>query len=215
VFSSIDHGARYAYGNQPRIVHWNLARLGEALLPLFGTEPEAAVEAANAVLRTFADRYQRHWLAGMRAKLGLAGDDGGDGVLVQDLLDVLGTQRVDLTSAMRSLSSAVTGDPSRTRALFDGPSEFDSWAVRWNRRRGGDERTDAVVAAAMDRVNPIYIPRNHLVEAALTAATDGDLAPFEQLLDVVTRPFEARPVGEAYSSPAPRDAPRHVTFCGT
>ena len=105
VFSSIDHGGRYAYGNQPRIVHWNLARFGEALLPLLGAEPDAAVDAANSVLTAFAGRYERHWLDGMRAKLGLRGVDSGDGALVQDLLDLLEAQRVDFTSGMRSLSA--------------------------------------------------------------------------------------------------------------
>ncbi|MDQ3738791.1 MAG: protein adenylyltransferase SelO family protein, partial [Actinomycetota bacterium] len=215
VFSSIDHGGRYAYGNQPRIMHWNLARLGETLLPLFATEPEVAIGAANSVLATFSDRYERHWLDGMRAKLGLDGADSDDGTLVQDLLDLLQAQQVDFTSGMRTLSAAVTGNPTPARALFEDPTAFDTWAERWHRRRDADESADASVAAAMDRVNPIFIPRNHLVEAALTAATSGDLAPFEQLLEVVTRPFQARTGHEAYLSPAPRGAGRHVTFCGT
>ena len=216
VFSSIDHGGRYAYGNQPRIVYWNLARLGEALLPLLGSEPDAAVDAANSVLGAFPGRYERHWLDGMRAKLGLRGVDSGDGALVQDLLDLLQAQQVDFTSGMRSLSAALkTGDSATTRDLFGEPAAFDAWAERWHRRRAGGNGSDASVAAAMDRVNPIYIPRNHLVEAALTAATSGDLAPFEQLLAVVTRPFEERTDLEAYSRPAPPGAEPHVTFCGT
>ncbi|MET0578488.1 MAG: protein adenylyltransferase SelO [Ilumatobacteraceae bacterium] len=215
VFSSIDHGGRYAYGNQPRIVHWNLARLGEALLALFGTTLDAAVDVANSVLQTFAARYERHWLNGMRAKLGLDGVDPHDGGLVQDLLRLLQAQHVDFTVAMRSLSGAATGDPAPTRALFDEPDGFDSWAERWHERQRADTRPDTAVAAAMDRVNPIYIPRNHLVEAALAAATAGDLAPFDQLVDVVARPFEARADHDAFSRPAPADATRYVTFCGT
>jgi uncharacterized protein YdiU (UPF0061 family) len=215
VFSSIDHGGRYAYGNQPVIVLWNLARFAEALLPLLGDGQDAAVEAANSVLATVAGHYERHLLDGMRAKLGLRGGKPGDGALVQELLDLLRAHQVDYTSAMRSLSSALTGDAATTRALFGDPSAFDAWAERWRQRREGDDRPVEAVAAAMDRVNPIYIPRNHLVEAALDAATGGDLAPFEQLLAVVTRPFEERAGLDSYRQPAPPGAGRHVTFCGT
>ncbi len=215
VFSSIDHGGRYAYGNQPRIVHWNLARLGEALLPLLAPDLEPAVASANGVLQTFAGRYEAHWLAGMRAKLGLAGAAAGDAELVADLLEVLRADGVDLTSAMRALSAAVVGDPGPSRALFADPAAFDAWAARWHERRATDDRSAETVAAAMDRVNPIYIPRNHLVEAALTAATDGDLVPFSELVDVVTRPFDERPGLDDYARPAPPDGARHVTFCGT
>jgi uncharacterized protein YdiU (UPF0061 family) len=215
VFSSIDHGGRYAYGNQPRIIHWNLARLGEAMLPLFASELEPAVEAANSVLQTVSTRYEQHWIDGMREKLGLAGAADGDAALAGDLLDVLHAQAVDVTTAMRSLSSAVGGDPDPSRSLFTDPAPFDAWAARWEQRREHDVRPDPVVAAAMDRVNPLYIPRNHLVEAALTAATDGDLAPFTELLDVVTHPFEARPDRDEYARPAPVTGGRYQTFCGT
>jgi uncharacterized protein YdiU (UPF0061 family) len=215
VFSSIDHGGRYAYGNQPRIIHWNLARLGEAMLPLFASDLEPAVEAANAVLQTVSVRYEQHWTDGMRAKLGLADAADGDAVLAGDLLDVLQAQGVDYTSALRSLSSAAEGDLAPGRSLFADPAPFDAWVGRWQQRRALDLRPTAVVAAAMDRANPLHIPRNHLVEAALTAATDGDLGPFTELLDVVTHPFEARPGWDEYTRPAPLDAGRYQTFCGT
>jgi uncharacterized protein YdiU (UPF0061 family) len=214
VFSSIDHAGRYAYGNQPRIVHWNLARLGEAMLPLFAAEAEPAIEAANGVLQTFGGRYDAHWLAGMRTKLGLAGAADGDATLAADLLELLGAQAVDLTVAMRSLSSAVRGDAAPSRTLFADPATFDDWAARWQARRD-DGRDPSVVAASMDAVNPVYIPRNHLVEAALTAATDGDLAPFSELLAAVSHPYDERPGLDAHRWPAPPDSGRHVTFCGT
>ena len=117
VFSSIDHGGRYAYGNQPRIAHWNLARLAEAMLPLFGDDVEAAVESANGVLQTFADRYERHWLDGMRAKLGLTTSRPSDGDLARDLLDLLHADRVDMTSAFRALSAAAIGDDTTAHAI--------------------------------------------------------------------------------------------------
>jgi uncharacterized protein YdiU (UPF0061 family) len=203
VFSSIDHGGRYAYGNQPRIVHWNLARLGEALLPLFAGELEPAVAAANAVLATFAERYERHWLAGMRGKLGLAGAEAGDGELAADLLALMAEQHVDFTIGFRALSSGTGG-----RELFPDAAPFDAWTARWRSRWNGD-------TAAMERVNPVYVPRNHLVEDALTAATAGDLQPFHDLLDVVQHPYDARPGGEAYALPAPSGSAPHVTYCGT
>ena len=174
VFSSIDHGGRYAYGQQPRIAHWNLARFGEAMLPLFATELEPAVEAANGVLATFAGCYEAHWLAGMRAKLGLATADSGDAELVSELLAVLEAQAVDMTSAFRALSSSSTSSSSSAAARADDAAmhelladtaSFDAWAQRWRTRLGSEARPAVAVAAAMDRTNPIYVPRNQLVEA--------------------------------------------------
>ena len=215
VFSSIDHGGRYAYGNQPRIGHWNLARLGEAMLPLFAEQPEPAVELANGVLATYLERYEGHWLEGMRAKLGLASADPGDAQLVGDLLEILQAQQVDMTSAFRSLSASARGDDAPVRGLLTEPAAFEAWATRWRTRLESDGRAADDVAAAMDRTNPLYIPRNHLVEDALTAATAGDLAPYERLVEVVTDPFQERPDRAAYAQPAPPDAGRYRTFCGT
>jgi serine/tyrosine/threonine adenylyltransferase len=203
VFSSIDHGGRYAYGNQPGIAQWNLARLGETLLPLIDENTDAAVEAATEVLGGFADVYARSWDEGMAAKLGLPAPAPE---LVSDLLELLRGQRVDFTNFFRSLSAGTA------RALFGEPEPFDAWAARRDVLLPADR---AGVAAAMDRVNPAYIPRNHLVEEALTAATAGDLAPFERLLDVVLSPFTQRPGLEEYARPAPSGGAPHVTYCGT
>ena len=215
VFSSIDHGGRYAFGNQPLIVRWNLARLGEAMLALFADELEPAVEAANGVLETVADRYERHWLDGMRAKLGLCSADPGDGELARDLLDVLHAQQIDYTSCFRALSAVATGDVDVARRLFTSPETFDSWTGRWRARLDAEARPAAAIAAAMERTNPAYIPRNHLVEEALTAATSGDLSAYEQLLEVITHPFESRSDWERYAQPAPASTERYRTFCGT
>ena len=215
VFSSIDHGGRYAFGNQPLIVRWNLARLGEAMLPLFADELEPAVEAANGVLETVADRYERHWLDGMRAKLGLRSADPGDGKLARDLLDVLHAQQIDYTSCFRALSAVATGDVDVARRLFTSPETFDSWTGRWRARLDAEARPAAAIAAAMERTNPAYIPRNHLVEEALTASTGGDLSTYEQLLEVITHPFESRSDWERYAQPAPASTERYRTFCGT
>jgi len=203
VFSSIDVGGRYAYGNQPRIAHWNLARLGEALLPLFADDLEPAVEAANGVLATFAARYEEHWLDGMREKLGLTTVEAPDAELVTDLLGILEAQRVDMTSAFRALSALVRGDEVPMHGLLTDRDAFGAWAARWHRRLDAEGRRGGEVAAAMDPSNPIYVPRNQLVEDALAAAVAGDLGPYERLVEAVTRPFEPRAGFEAYALPSP------------
>ena len=214
VFSSIDETGRYAYGNQPRVAQWNLARFGESLLGLIDPDPDAAVEAAVAVLSTFPERYGRYSGRGLRAKLGLPLDaDADGGALVDDLLTLLVAQKVDHTSFYRALSAALRGDAAPARSLFVEPAAFDEWAARWRTQVGSADL--AATAAAMDRVNPIYIPRNHLVEDALTAATAGDLDLVRRLLDVVTRPFDERSGLEAYAGPAPAGGAAYRTFCGT
>jgi uncharacterized protein YdiU (UPF0061 family) len=215
VFSSIDHGGRYAYGNQPRIGHWNLARLGGALLPLFASDGDAAVTIANEALHSFPDRYRDHWLAGMRAKLGLRGNDPDDGALVDDLLTLMHASKADFTSAFRALASTLRGAAAPARSHFPAPSGFDAWTERWRARLAVGSRDPYEIARAMDRVNPLYIPRNHLVEDALSAATAGDMEPFLRLLDVVLRPFDERPGLEAFAAPAPPDFGCYRTFCGT
>lgn len=216
VFSSIDRGARYAYGRQPEMALWNLTRLAETLLPLLADDVEAARADAIAVLESFSDRYHRHWGEGMRAKLGLAPGPLSDDALAADLLALLEAQRVDHTALMRALSAVLRGDATPARTLFAEPDAFDAWAARWQAELARQGRDRAAVADALDRVNPLYIPRNHLVEEALAAATDGDLAPFERLLDALARPFDARPGLERYAAPAPPDfQDAYITFCGT
>jgi uncharacterized protein YdiU (UPF0061 family) len=215
VFSSIDHGGRYAFGNQPQIAHWNLSRLAETLLPLIDDDVDTAVETATAVLRTYADRYFERSGAGMRAKLGLGEEQPGDGELIDSTLTLLDEQAVDFTSFFRLLSSSLRDQPVRARALFDDPSAFDAWSGRWLDRLEAVGRANEQTAAEMDAVNPVYIPRNHLVEEALAAGTDGDLGPVEQLLDVLARPFDERPGLERYARPSPTGSAGYQTFCGT
>ena len=151
----------------------------------------------------------------MRAKLGLRDDDETTRALIDDLLALLHEQRADYTSSFRALSAWLRGDTAPARSLFGDASAFETWAGRWREQLAHEEADEESVAAAMDRVNPVYIPRNHQVEAALTAATAGDLEPFERLLDVVARPFDERPGLEAYATPAPESFGAYRTFCGT
>ena len=215
VYSSIDHGGRYAYGNQPVVAEWNLARLAETLLPLVHDEQEQAVELAVEALGGFRRQYSAAWSAGMRAKLGLADlVDERTAPLVEDLLTLLQEDRVDYTSFFRSLGAVARHDG----ALVDGlpvlslskdadPAALAGWVERW-RALGPD-------ADAMSRTNPAYVPRNHLVEEALTAATFEDLEPLHQLLAAVSSPYDERPGLERYAVGAPEDFGPYRTFCGT
>ncbi len=225
VFSSIDHDGRYAYGNQPPIAQWNLARLAETLLPLFADTPEAAVEVATDLLRTFPDRYRAQWSLGMHGKLGLVEDRAEDAELFDELLATMHEQRLDYTGHFRSLASTLrAGSSSEPASTSESGSEPGSelgdrsaqWVARWSARLGQERRDHLAAADAMDAVNPVYVPRNHLVEEALAAATEGDLQPFRDLVAAVSQPFAPVPGLERYAEPAP-DAFSgcYRTFCGT
>jgi len=192
-FSSIDQGGRYAYGNQPGILQWNLARFGEALLPLVAEDQDEAIEQATEAVRGFAERYSVYFRAGLRAKLGLA--EAPD-ELLHELLALLAEAKPDLTGFFRELAEHARGGPAPLA---------DDWFARW--------RALDPDPAAMDRVNPVYIPRNHLVEEALDGAVAGDLAPLHALVDVLRNPCEVRPNLERYALPGPGGG--FVTFCGT
>jgi len=224
VFSSIDEMGRYAYREQPRIASWNLARLAETLLQLIADDEGHAIALASEVIDAFPERYRQHWLAGLRAKLGLRGDvphgDSVDTALGESWLDLLHAQQVDFTLAWRRLADAAEGLDAPLRALFPGQPGLDRWLQRWRERctaedGGADAR--AARAEAMRRVNPWLIPRNHRVEEALAAASDaGDLGPFEQLLNALRRPFEEDPALARYAEPAPGAFMAEFrTFCGT
>jgi len=199
VFSSIDHQGRYAYANQPLILGWNLARLAETLIPLLDPEPDRAVEIANDRLTAIAPRYRADWTAVMRRKLGLSGEDPDDAALADDLLTAM--EGADWTLTFRRLA-----DPAALRPLVDDVARMDAWLPRWH-ARAGDGAAQRIATA-----NPAVIPRNHQVEAALTAATNGDMAPFHALLAAIRQPFSA---AEAYMLPAPTGFGPYVTFCGT
>ena len=199
VFSSIDHQGRYAYANQPLILGWNLARLAETLLPLLAPSQETAVEIANDRLAGIAPRYRTAWTQVMRRKLGLPGEDPGDAALADDLMTAI--EGADWTLSFRRLA-----DESALRPLFDDFTRMQAWLPRW-RARAGDDAPHRIA-----RANPAVIPRNHMVEAALAAATEGDMAPFHALLAAIRQPFEE---AVPYMLPAPTGFGPYVTFCGT
>jgi uncharacterized protein YdiU (UPF0061 family) len=221
VFSSIDHGGRYAYGSQPSAALWNLARLAEALLSILAQEAgseEAAVAAANEELSTFEPRYQQARMAGLRRKLGLFTEREGDEALAEDLLQRMAANRADFTLTFRKLSDATTspdGDAA-VRTLFADPGAYDGWAAEWRGRLAEEPADEQTRTVAMRSANPAIIPRNHLVEAALDAASRRqDFQLFEELLDAVTQPYEERAGLERYTVPARPEESVLQTFCGT
>ena len=228
VFSSIDLQGRYAFGNQPDIARWNLARLAETLVPLLSDDLTHAVAMATEVIAAFPAQYRRHLLRGQRAKLGLSrsepDDDSGDAALAEDWLSLLHAERVDFTLGWRRLADAAARDEAQLRALFADAHAPDAWLARWQARCASEcdaERgcgmTRIERARAMRRVNPLVIPRNHLVEEALTAASEArDLAPFERLLNALTQPYDDAGDVAPYAEPAPAAVTAsYRTFCGT
>jgi protein adenylyltransferase len=219
VYSSIDRFGRYAYGNQPRIAQWNLTRFAETLLPLLADDIHAAVEAAQRALDDdFLSRFDQTFAAGLRRKLGLLQAEPGDTLLAKDLLDRMAANSADFTLTFRRLCDAA-GDADREEDLrlhFDAPSAFDEWAQRWRQRLSAEGGEPAERVAVMRRANPAFIPRNHLVEEAITAAQDhGDFGPFETLLRVLAAPYEDQPGFARYAEPPRPDQVVHQTFCGT
>ncbi|MCJ8338616.1 MAG: YdiU family protein [Pseudomonadales bacterium] len=252
LFSSIDSQGRYRFNNQPPAALWNLARLGETLLPLIGTGAAQAVEQAFSVSNSFDGKYrqqwldrmrrklaiyneepedltlaltlmnsfqlnyQKFWLDGMRGKLGLSNAEAEDKKLADDLLELMAAQKVDYTGLFRALAKVVAGIPGPAVDLFTHPNAFEQWLARWADRLERDPQTPATRAAAMNAVNPIYIPRNHLVEQAIKAAEDhADYGPFEKLQRVLSQPFIEREGLEQYASAAADTSTRYTTYCGT
>ncbi len=218
VFSSIDEQGRYAYANQPRIALWNLTRLAECLLPLFSEDPEKAIAEAQSALGEFAEKFDHAYQAGLRSKLGLFTARDGDEALAQDLLDAMAKNQADFTLTFRRLGDAAadaSGD-GQVRQLFADPAGYDEWARRWRQRLGEEPQDAAIRRTAMRSVNPAFIPRNHRIEAVIDAAVNrDDYAPFEELLTVLSKPFEDQPAFADYANPPEAHQRVLQTFCGT
>ena len=217
VFSSIDRMGRYAWGNQPRLAGWNLARLAETLVAVLGPDQESGVKEAQAAIDAFPGAFEHAYAQVMGAKLGICAPTLADLALARDLLDRMAEGKADFTLTFRALGEAAA-DPARdaeVRALFEQPSAFDAWAVEWRKRLEADPRPPAERRAAMHRQNPAFIPRNHLVEAVIQAALADDLGPFEELLAVLSRPYDDQPGRAHYAAPPRPEEVVTQTFCGT
>jgi uncharacterized protein YdiU (UPF0061 family) len=213
VFSSIDIRGRYAYANQPKIAQWNLARLAETLVSLIDADQNRAIARATEVVHAFPEQYERYWLKGMRAKLGLVTEDEADLNLATGLLTAMEGKRVDYTLTFRYLADAVLGQEEPIRALFADPSAYDLWSGLWRARLAREAVAPWARAQAMRRANPMFIPRNHRVEEVLSAAVGHeDYAPLATLLNILSHPFDDQPEFAAFAEPAPEGQERYQTF---
>ncbi len=213
VFSSIDSGGRYAYGNQPRIAHWNLVRLAQALLPVLADDETVAIASAREAIDAYPERFEAAHFAGLRLKLGLAGERDGDMDLASELLELMTANKADYTLTFRLLADGADGP---VRGQFADFVAFDAWAAKWRDRLAGENTTPAERAAAMRAVNPAFIPRNHRIEAAIAAAqTRSDFSLFEELLKVLAAPFDDQTQFAHYADPPKPDEVVQQTFCGT
>ncbi len=219
VFSSIDHMGRYAYHNQPSIAHWNLAGFAQTLLPLVSDDQEDAVAKATEVVNTFPERFQAFYAAGLYRKIGLAYIREGDDELAQSLLSCMADNRADFTLSFRRLCSLKrdgTEADDAVRGLFADGAAFDQWAVRWRKRLASEGRSDLERQTDMRCVNPAFIPRNHREEQVIRAAEDdGNLAPFDELVNVLAAPYEDQPGCEWFENPPHSEEMVKQTFCGT
>lgn len=217
VFSSIDLGGRYSYTNQPAIAQWNLARFAETLLPLIDADPNRAIERATAVVEGFVEQFELRFLEHMRRKIGLASAEDDDADLISRLLAAMQQAQADFTLTFSRISQAASaaGEQALLREMFPDTAEIDTWLSDWQLRLSRDPQSPDERAETLRLANPTFIPRNHRVEAALQAATAGDLEPFRQLLAILQRPYEQQPEFEEYTLPPPASAAPYKTFCGT
>ncbi|MBM0104194.1 YdiU family protein [Steroidobacter sp. S1-65] len=217
VFSSIDLGGRYAYTNQPAIAQWNLARLAETFLPLIDADTNKAIELATGVVEDFVEHFEARFLECMRRKIGLVSEEDGDADLISRLLAAMQNAKADFTLAFSAISRAATsaGEAATLRTMFAGAAEIDEWLSDWHMRLSRDPQTPDQRAETLRLANPEFIPRNHQVEAALEAATSGDMQPFKRLLAVLQRPYDRQSEFEEYRLPPPPSEVPYKTFCGT
>jgi uncharacterized protein YdiU (UPF0061 family) len=219
VYSSIDAQGRYAYANQPRIAHWNLSRLAGALLSLLAPDKDAAIAEAQDALDAFPGHFQSAYAAGLGAKLGFAQTRAGDLAIAQDLLETMARNHADFTLTFRRLGEAANAGPDRdgpVRELFEDPGDFDRWAQSWRRRLADQDAAEPDRRAAMRAVNPAFIPRNHRVQAVISAAEErSDYAKLDELLTVLATPYDDQPDFAAYAEPPQPDEIVRQTFCGT
>ncbi len=210
VFSSIDRQGRYAYGNQPGIAQWNLARLADALLPLIDKQQEKAISLAEEAIAGFEPLFHSYWLEGMKAKLGIFNSDTQDEALIEELLRLMQENRADYTNTFRALTLGVYENMEVFKS-----TDFVKWREKWQNRLEGQGKSKDAIRILMMKSNPAVIPRNHRVEAALEAAVRQDYSAMEELVSILRSPYEYSPVQEAYASLPPAGSCRYQTYCGT
>lgn len=215
VYSSIDRGGRYAYGNQPRIANWNLSRLAEALIPIIDPDPKRALEEAQAAIDAFPRSFEAAYGIRFRAKLGLIEAQAGDPDLLEALLQTMAESQADYTNSFRALCDAADGDGEGFFAELGHSAAATEWLARWRQRLEQESIDPATRAERMRQANPVVIPRNHRVEAALQAAVEGDLAPLDTLMGVLAFPFEERAENRPFRLPPEPHEVVQQTFCGT
>jgi uncharacterized protein YdiU (UPF0061 family) len=219
VYSSIDQMGRYAYLNQPHIAQWNLAAFAQSLLPLLSEDGDVAMSDAQQAINGLPGLFEADYVAGMRAKLGLAQERAGDAELAQDLLSCMAENKADFTLTFRRLCDVSAADPETDAAvseLFEDPAAFHSWAGQWRQRLDQEGVSDDMRQLAMREVNPAVIPRNHLVEEVIRAATESqDFAPLDQLMTVLASPYKDKPEYAYYRIPPRPEQVVRQTFCGT
>ena len=216
VFSSIDVNGRYAYGNQPAILTWNLTRLAETLIPLVNKDKDESIKLLTEVLQLIKPVYTNYWLSLMRSKIGLSKEEQNDIELITNLLEIMEEEKADFTNSFRLLSKALIGDTQSIRKLFNNSRRFDGWIMVWQERISQEGVAEEKIASSMDKVNPMYIPRNHKVEEALEACVfDNDMKPFTKLYSVLQNPYHEIIGLESFAEPAPEFSIPYRTFCGT
>jgi len=216
VFSSIDVNGRYAYGNQPAILTWNLTRLAETLIPLVNKDKDESIKLLTEVLQLIKPVYTNYWLSLMRSKIGLSKEEQNDIELITNLLEIMEEEKADFTNSFRLLSKALIGDTQSIRKLFNNSRRFDGWMMIWQERISQEGVAEEKIATSMNKINPIYIPRNHKVEEVLKAAVnENDMKPFSSLYLILQDPYKEIIGLESFSEPAPESNIPYKTFCGT
>jgi uncharacterized protein YdiU (UPF0061 family) len=218
VYSSIDHSGRYAYANQGKIGQWNLASLVECLLPLLGKDEKKTVSPAKEIIEEFSNKFSAYWLRGMRGKLGLVTACKEDTFIVQQLLDLMQKHGADYTIVFRQLCDAVNrkSNIGKLTKIFSGDSLWVDWLARWHQRLEKETRAPEEIAESMRCINPIFIPRNHLIEQAINSAVEkNDFSPMDTLQELLATPYSDQPSYSEYAnSPKPEER-IYQTFCGT
>ena len=215
-FSSIDIQGRYAYSNQPLILSWNLARFAETLIPLIDKDQDKAIELLSEKIISIKSSYEQEWLKIMAKKIGITVIKSNDLKLLNNLLDIMNDNDTDFTLTFRYLSELITGDENLFYNLFKSKEKINKWVKTWKDRIKEDSKLDEFFSLKLNKNNPLYIPRNHIVEDVLSKALfEKNFQPFHEFYDILVNPYNEKPNSEKYTLPAPITNQPYKTFCGT